>query len=456
MIGDFLARLLARLERAADGVQAASVVPQDGFGTRKPVMIGFAAMLFFFGLLGSWAAFAKLEGAVIATGVVKVDGNRKTVQHIDGGIVKELAVREGDRVKAGQTLIVLDETQVLAQVTSLWGTLVVHLANEARLKAERDALGRVRYPDELVAHATHPSVAEAIATQDAIFRARQQALMGEISVLSQRLGQIREQIAGVRSQMVSQRRQAELTKQELDATRELYDQGFATLNRVLALDRGYASYEGQASQYRAEIARLEQLHSETQLSVAQVRKIQMTEITRELSEVQARILDLRERLTSARDVLGRVQIVAPIDGYVVGLTAFTVGGVINRGDRILDVVPTDAELVIEAMVRPEDIENVKPGAVAEIKLPALRQRDLPRIEGRVRTVSADRLTDPQSGMSYFTAQIGLDHAALAALGLPPLSPGMPAEAFIKTAERSVLDYLVSPLTESVSHAFRER
>jgi HlyD family type I secretion membrane fusion protein len=192
------------------------------------------------------------------------------------------------------------------------------------------------------------------------------------------------------------------------------------------------------------------------LQIAQIRKQQLTEITKELSETQAKLLELRERMTAANDLLSRMEIPSPIDGYVVGLTTFTRGGVINRGDRLLDVVPADAELIIEAMVRPEDIESVKVGAIADVRLTAFKQRELPRIDGHVKNVSADRLTDQKSGTSFFTVLISLDQQQLVAAGLPALQPGMPAEIFIRTNERTVLSYLLSPLAESLRHAFREK
>lgn len=428
----------------------------DAWSMRRPARVGAIAMILFFGIIGTWSWFARIDGAVVATGFVKVAGNRKTVQHIDGGTIRELMVQEGQKVAAGQVLLTLDDTQIIATVASLAGALDVMLATESRLRSERDDHPEVRFATALEARAGMPDVAEAMANQRAIFDARQEAKRGEVAVLEQRKEQLRRQIEGVGAQMVSQRRQAALTRQELEATRALHREGFATLNRVLALDRGYAQYEGQESQYRAEIARLEQALAEASLQVAQVRKTQMMEVTRELGEVQARILETRERLNSARDVLARVSIQSPIEGHVVGLSVFTIGGVINRGDKILDVVPADGELVVEAMIRPEDIESVVAGAGAEVVITAFKHSDMLKMEGSVRSVSADRLTDPKTGASFFSAIVEIGAAAVPRDRAPRIAAGMPAEVFIKTAERSVLDYLVSPLTASMRHALRER
>jgi len=423
---------------------------------RGTIIAGMSILAVFFGGFGTWAALAPLDSAVIALGVVKVEGNRKTVKHLDGGIVKELLVKEGDRVEKGQVLIRLDETDARARIDIFSGQYDSLKALESRLLAERDGLDTIRFPDFLLDRAGDDNVFEMLAGQINVFETRRASLAGQIAVLQQRIAQLRTQIGGFQAQKRSQERQLELIREELAGTRELHEKGYAPKTRVLALERKAASIEGESGELIADIARTRQAIGEAKLQIAQLQKERLAEATTELRDVQTRLGEVEPRLGWAKEMLSRTELAAPEAGYVLGLTAFTVGGVIAPGERVLDIVPADNTLIIEARIQPSDIDDVYAGMPAEVQLTAYKRRVVPTVDGVLTWVSADRLTDDRSGEAYYVAYVEIDPESLAEVGEIRLYPGMPAQVMIATGARTAFDYLIGPLTSSFDRAFREQ
>lgn len=423
---------------------------------RGTIIAGISILTVFFGGLGTWAALAPLDSAVIAPGVFKVEGNRKTVKHLDGGIVAKLLVKEGDRVEKGQLLIRLDETDARARIDIFSGQYDSLKALESRLLAERDGLDTIRFPDFLLDRGGDDNVAEILAGQINVFETRRASLAGQIAVLRQRIAQLRTEIGGFQTQKRSQDRQLELIREELAGTRQLYEKGWSPKFRVLALERKAASLEGESGKLSADIARTRQAIGETKLQIAQLQKERLAEATTELRDVQTRLGEVEPRLRWAEEMLSRTELVAPEAGYVLGLTAFTVGGVIAPGERVLDIVPADNTLIIEARIQPSDIDDVYAGMSAEVQLTAYKSRVVPTVEGVVTKVSADRFTDERSGDAYYLVYVEVDPDSLASSHNISLYPGMPAQVMIATGARTALDYLLSPLTSSFDRAFREQ
>ncbi|MEE8535522.1 MAG: HlyD family type I secretion periplasmic adaptor subunit, partial [Kiloniellales bacterium] len=413
----------------------------DRPGIGGPVAVGLAVLALFFGLLGGWAGLAPLTSAAVASGVVKVDSNRKTVQHLEGGIIAALVVQNGARVAAGDVLIRLDAAQARAAWALLQGQHDALAARAARLAAERDGAAAIAVDAGLAARRDDPAVAAMLA--------------GQVDILHQRQEQLEAEIAGRRAQLAAALRQKALLGEEIADVAVLVDKGLERRTRLLGLQRQQANLEGVRGEQLGLIARARQQIGEAELQIINRRNSQMDQVVAALAEARARLGELKERLAASRDVLVRRAIVSPIAGTVVNLRFFTPGGVIRPGDPIMDIVPLDDQLVIEAQIRPIDIDVVRPGLAAQVRLTAFKQRTTPTLEGRVVYVSADRLIDAASGAAYFTARIEIPAAALARLVGVALYPGMPAEVMVVTGRRTALEYLLAPLTESFGRAFRE-
>lgn len=424
-------------------------------GLRGPFLFGMIVILLFFGGLGAWGALAPLASAVVASGTLVVEGQRKTVQHLEGGIVERILVKEGDRVDAGQLLVQLESTGARALADVLRSQLAGLLIQEARLAAEREGRERFALPAELDDQRMTPAVISAMTSETGYITARAASYRGQVELVEKRISQLEEQIQGFRALRESQSEQSRLIKDELAGLRQLLEQGYVSRSRVLALERNAAQLDGQAAQYASDIARARQQITESQTQIAQLRRQREDEVSRDLRDVQQKLSELRPRLQSALDVLERTEIRSPIGGIVVGLTVFTQGGVIDRGRRLMDIVPVDSELVVEAAVRPEDVSEVKAGGRAEIRFTTLNQRSLPIVDGHIRSISADRLIDERSGRPYYAAMVTVDPASLARLGSLVPQPGMPVEVMFPTGERSPIDYLVSPLVRRFDKALLE-
>jgi HlyD family type I secretion membrane fusion protein len=423
---------------------------------RWPAAAGWLILLLFFGGFGTWAATAPLHGAVVAPGVVKVEGNRKSVQHLDGGIVRELHVKEGDKVEAGDVLIVLDDTQARAEFQVLSQQFAVLRATEERLKAELNRAPSLVMPPRLAREADNPDLPAIWSAQVDQFESRRAALEGARQVIREKIAQLEHQIEGLQATLAAYEQQIASVRMEMAEIRPLVEKQLITRPRYLQLERSGTQLEGQAADTRATIARARQAIAEQRQQMAQLDNDRMEEITRELRDTQAKLLEVIPKLANAKAVLGRMEIRAPYSGRVVALTVFSVGGVIGRGETIMDIVPGEDSLVIEAQVAVEDISDVRPRMRAEIHLTAYKQRITPMVEGEVVRISADRLTDQKTGQPYYVALLRMNQQQLAELRQVHLYPGMPAQVMIPTQERTAFDYLVGPLVQSFHESFRQR
>jgi len=420
-----------------------------------PVMAGAAVVIgLFFVAFGGWAAFAPLKSAAIAPGIVAVESNRKTIKHLEGGIVAEIGVQDGDVVRAGQTLIRLDDTQARVTLGRLRGRTVASRALEARLIAERDGNERITFPESLTADGADKANAKTLAGQLNIFKIRGDAVIAQESILKQQSAQLNEEISGLRGLIAAENTQIELIHSEISDVQSLVTKGLAKRPRLLALQRQQAEIEGARSRNIAAVARAKQQIAETRLRVSELKTQKLNQVVEELRATQTELFDLEERIRSAEDVLARTQIVAPLDGTIVGLQIHTPGGVIGPGEALMDLVPSGAAMIIESQVDPNDIDVVHAGLPAQVRLTAFNQRNLSPINGKVLTVSADRLTDERSGVPYFLARVVLVDDLSQDLAVS-LYPGMQAEVMIVTGERTVLDYIFRPLARSLGRAFRE-
>ena len=425
-----------------------------GMGVARTIAFGVAVVSLFFGGFGVWAGFAPLASAALAPGVLSVSGKRKSVQHLEGGIVSDILVREGDTVAAGETLVVLDDTRSGAALALLQGQHRSATALKARLVAERDGLERVRYPEWLRRTVAKNDVDDVLNTQDRIFRARAVSLENQTAIFHQRTAQLREETIGLEEEIRAQDRQIELLKEEIVGLRNLVTKGFEGKPRLLALERKHAELEGQRAQNRARTARVKQRIGETRLRILELGNARLNEVVAELREVETRISDLRERMAAARNVFSRSRITAPVSGTIVDLRVVTRGGVIGRGEVLMDIVPAGSELVIEAQVEPTDVDTVYPGLPAQVRLTAFSHLTTPILSGTVTRVSADRFTDGRTGTPYYEAQVALD-AGQPGLASLNLRPGMPAEVMIVTGKRTPLDYLLKPIVASFGRALHE-
>jgi len=414
---------------------------------RVPVRLG---LLLIGGLLVAfvaWAYFAPLSGAVIAPGYVKVDLNRKIVQHQEGGIVRAIRVRDGDRVAQGQELVLLDDVRIDAQLDLLRTQLDAERAKVARLEAERTMTARPAFPRDL-------QKKEIAIREEALFRARREALDSQIAVLKRQIRETVEEAEALAEQIAAEERALKLQKEELSANERLLAQGYVQKTRLLTLQRAVAEYEARHGERRAELSKSRQRASELEFRILAMRNTYVQTATDELKESTSKMFDLEERIRPSRDASERQKIAAPIAGEVVGLRIFNAGSVIGPREVLMEIVPQEKRLIVEARIRPEDINHVRPGSEADIRLTAYQSRTTPLVPGSVTYVSGDRLVEQQTGQPYYTVHIDVPEKALGAANLK-LQAGMPAEIFIRTDSRTALDYLLAPVTSYLRRAMRE-
>jgi membrane fusion protein, type I secretion system len=421
--------------------------------------LGFLIVLVVFGGFGTWAMIAPLSSAAHAPGLLAVESYRKTVQHLEGGIVKTIEVRDGQSVEKDQVLLTLEDTQPRAQLEVLRGQYFITQAREARLLAQRDGLGQVRYPVELLANREELRVQEAMRVQDQTFRVRKSAHEGEISLYEQQIGQLQAKAAGVRSQRASREQLVASFRGELDDYQALLKQGYAEKQKVREFERNLANAEGQLGELVANVAAIDLQVNETKLKILQLHKDLQREVAKELSEVQAQLFELREKMQSVQDTVSRTVIRAPQAGTVLDLQAHTLGAVIKPGAKLLDIVPRGERLVVEAKVSTIDIDRIHVGQTAEIRFTAFKTRDTPRVDGKLITLSADRLIDEtdQQRTPYYLARIEITSDGMKDLSRHKLElvAGMPAEVLINTGERTLFHYLIDPIKNTVARSFIE-
>jgi len=423
---------------------------------RLHVLLGMIIVVILAGGLGGWASTAEISGALIAQGSIVVDSNIKKVQHPTGGVVGELRVRDGDRVKAGDILIRLDETVTRANLAIVVNGLTELYARKARLEAERDGADTVAVPKELAGRLDVPEVADALASERKLFELRRKARLGQKDQLQQRIKQLREQIIGLTAQQDAKSKEMELIEQELTGVRDLWQKNLVQINRLTSLEREKARLQGERGQLIAAAAEAQGKIIETQLQIIQVDQELSSDVAKELREIDSKIGEYVERKVTAEDQLKRTDIRAPQDGIVFQSTANTVGGVITAGDPIMLIVPETDTLQVEVKVDPKDIDQVKFGQAVVLRFSAFNQRTTPELNGTVVRIAADTTNDQRTGQPYYLVRISMTADEMRRLGAVKLTPGMPVEAFIQTGERTMLSYLVKPLHDQLMRSFREK
>ncbi|MDX2290300.1 MAG: HlyD family type I secretion periplasmic adaptor subunit [Hyphomicrobiaceae bacterium] len=417
------------------------------------MVLGVSLCATFLGGLTAWGALSPISGAVIAAGVVSVESYRKTVQHLEGGIVAAIRVNDGDRVAAGDVLVDVRDVAVTANVDRLQTEYFESLAAGARLTAERDSAAEIAFPVPLT-DSKDKMAAAAMASQLKVFASRRELARQTVSVIDKKVGQLAEEMKGYRGRITSVEKQAKLVAEQKADAEILFDKKLMRKSRFLDLQARQAELEGQRSGLVSEIARAEQEILELELKKKEVLAATAAAVTAELREVDARSYQLSRELAAARDVLVRTQVRSPIAGTVVNLQVHSIGGVISAGQTLMEIVPENDALIVEARIRPEDIEVVRPGLDANVVLATLNRRYTQPLAGTLDSVSADRLTDPLTGMGYYLARITLDKASVTVQGQTLLA-GMGADVFIKTGERTVLDYIAAPVVRTFMRGMRE-
>ncbi|SCZ22101.1 membrane fusion protein, epimerase transport system [Pseudomonas sp. NFACC48-1] len=415
--------------------------------------VGYLMLLVTFGLFGGWAALAPLDSSALAPGVVTVKSYRKTVQHLEGGIVRELRVHDGDLVKTGDVLLVLDNTQARSEMETTRSQLIAALQLQARLEAERDAL-----PEPLAVPALDPAdprVQEARDSEARIFQTRRTSLLGEIGLQEKTIGQIEEQIRGFKAIIASKQALAASYQEEIVDLRALLAEGFVDKQRLREQERSLSRLQTEIAESQSEIAQAHVHIDEARLKILQLKKTFASEVAGLLGDARTKVYELRERLATLRDRDQRTDILAPESGMVMGMTVHTLGAVVSPGTALLDIVPANEELIIEAQVSPMDIDRIALGKLADIRFSAFKSSTTPVIEGQLVQISADRLINKDTGTAYYLARVALTDKGRQTLGNLTLVPGMPVEVLVNTGARTLLQYLIQPASNVFARSLIE-
>jgi HlyD family secretion protein len=438
--------------RSKDPPRAAA--QNDTAELHRPLTIGLKLCCVIAVAVFIWGSVAKLSGAVVAPGMVVVDGNSKKIQHPQGGVIGEILVRDGARVAAGDLLIKLDDTQLRASLGVVTSQLTELTGRKARLAAERDDRDDPEFPSNFLR--SHPDAERVVNGERRLFQARRASANGQKAQLRERIKQSEEEINGLILQNSSKGRERVLIEEELSRVTDLYKKNLLPITRVLSLQRDQARIEGEVGTLLAQIAKLRGQIAETRLQIIAIDDTRYSDAQKELREVEGRIAELQERKIAAEDQLRRVELRAPIDGVIHELNVHTVGGVVNPAEQLMLVVPTGDSLSVEVRVPASEIDQLQLGREAKLRFTAFNQRTTPEVKGLLTRVSPDVIHDKEAGQSYYVARITPDGRDLERLGDKKLVPGMPVEAFIETTSRTALSYLTKPLADQFERAFRER
>jgi epimerase transport system membrane fusion protein len=414
-------------------------MPTSDRGIRR---VGMTIVLVTFGLFGTWAAFAPLGNAVYGSGIVTVQSYRKTVQHLEGGIVKELLAHDGDTVHKGDPLIILDDGQLNSEYESTRNQLITARAKEARLRAERDDLPAI--PALKIDGVESDRAREAIDGEAQVFRSRHDARLGEISVQKERIGQLKQQIFGLNDMIATKVSLEKSYTGEITELKDLLRQGFVDKQRLLEQERKLDMLKSEVADHQSTITKTRLQINETEMQIVQTNQKFSSDVAKDLSDVQAQVFDLQEKASALKDRLSRIVIRAPEDGMVLEMKVHTIGGVVSAGTPLLDIVPESSELVVEAHVSTNDIDRITLGKLTDIRFSAFNSATTPVIQGQVTRISADRLTDEKTGEGYYLVRVKVTDEGMQRLGNRKLQPGMPAEVLINAGERTMLEYLLKP------------
>jgi HlyD family secretion protein len=427
-------------------------VPQSTF---RSGLVGYGSIAVFLGLFGYWAATAPLAGAAIASGVVAAAGQNLRIQHLEGGTVIQVMVKEGDRVKAGQMLLELDPTIPKAQLDRLLRNDVTLRARSARLAAERDGKETVDFPADLLAATADPGFKQVVDEQNSEFVARLARYRNEVVILGERVSQLEQSVAGLSARKVASEEQLAIVKDETDRKLKLLDKGLTARDQYTQLLRSQADLLGQVASAEAQIASSKNQINEAREQIERAKSQRVEDALKELSEIRSQIGDGEEQTKAARSVLERTSIKAPTDGIVFSLKVNSPGIVLRPGDAVLDLLPTSSDLIIEARVDPRDVDVIRLGQEARLRFVALNSRTTPEVSGNITYISADRLVDPATQQPYYTARLKITENLPPEISPDQIYPGMPVETYISTGDRTFAEYLVKPITDSFSRSFRE-
>ncbi|WP_371423068.1 HlyD family type I secretion periplasmic adaptor subunit [Tardiphaga sp.] len=422
---------------------------------RTPARRGFGIVFLTFVVFGGWAALASIDGAVVAPGSIVVESDRKTVQHLEGGIVKDLMVTGDAHVEQGQVLLRLEPTQDRAREEMARSAVYSAIAEEARLRAEADGADTITFPSELTQKVSDPSALRAIGDQKRRFEERRAARKIEVSILEEKIGQAQRQIQGNAAQSKAARAQFDSMAQEYTKLKPLADQGIVPFARIATLERSKSDLEGRIGSYEADIARFGRIIDEARLQINQVGQKVLEEATGKLADTRAQLADAREKLRMAADVLGRMDVRAPRSGRIVNLKVHTVGAVIRPGDVLMEIVPDNDLLVVAAKVSSLDVNHVQIGMPTEVRLPSFKARSTPIAIGEVLSVAADALRDEATHQPYYEVKVSVEVTKFPEKIREKLKPGMMADVLIATGERTVLAYLMQPMTDAIRRGMRE-
>jgi len=424
---------------------------------RRPMIIGAAIIGVLVLGLGLWASLTPLASGVSATGEVEVESNLKTIRHREGGTVRQILVHEGQLVRAGQTLITFDDTDERAAVEVLQNQSDTLMAQAARASAEAAGRNTLEFPPELMARAADPRVAGSMRDQQLLFTTRLQLFQSQNSVLSQRLDQVQNQIEGDKAQVESVEDQSKLTDEEMSGYKTLYAKGYAPRQLILRYQRSMSDLAGRKGSLLADIARLKQQQGETRMQMVTMSDQRHSQAADELRDAQAKLADVLPRLTAAKAAFEGTVLRAPVDGYVFNLTQFTPGGASNPGEVLMQVVPSNAPLFVQAMIKPQDIETVRVGMDARVRILALNPRWHGPMDAKVVMVAPDKSTNEKAGLSFYRADLRIDPKELTKLKPDErITPGMPASVMLVSGKRTLLGFLISPITDTMDHAFHEQ
>jgi HlyD family secretion protein len=425
-------------------------------GIRRNLFTALLVVLLLGGTATAWSLYVPLEGAVVASGVVVVESNLRKVQHPTGGVVGVLNVRDGQLVEAGDVVVRLDDTTTRANLAIVLNELTALRARLTRLRAERDGQGEPLFPEDLVQRVGgEPEIAQVLEGERTLFATRAGTKSGQKQQLGERIKQLKDEIAGLNEQMEALVKQLVVAREEFTDLSALHERGLAQKPRITALQREIFSKEGTVGEIKARVAQSLGKITETELQVLQLDRDLANDVAKEIREVETKIAELGERKTAAEDQLKRIDIRAPISGIVHQLNVHTVGGVISASEPIMLVVPVADTLIVEARINPQDIDQLQLGQETRIRFSAFNQRTTPEVTGTVFRIAGDLIKEQQTGLAYYTAGVRIEPGELAKLKGLKLVPGMPAEAYIKTGERSLASYLLKPLHDQMQRALRE-
>ncbi|MDB5428196.1 MAG: rsaE [Phenylobacterium sp.] len=423
---------------------------------RRPMIVGAAIIGVLVLGLGLWASLTPLATGITASGEVRVESNKKTLRHREGGTVRQILVQEGQHVRASQPMILFNDVEARASYDVLQNQVDSLQVQAARFTAEATNRPTLEFPPEVMGRMSDPRVAGMVRDQQFLFTTRSQLFESQNSVLSQRLDQIQTQVGGQQAQVASVDEQISLTKEEMAGYQTLYDKGFAPKPLILRYQRSLADLQGRKGSLLSDIARLRQQGGETRMQVSANRDTRTSQAAEGLRDAQTKLADTLPRLAAAKEMLDATVVRAPVDGYVFNLTQFTVGGVTGPGEVLLDVVPANAPIVVTAMIEPKDIDKIREGMDAQVRFTGLNQRWHGPMKAKVVLVSADKIVNEKSGASFYRADLRIDSKELTKLKRSAqITPGMPAQVMVVTGEKTVMGSLISPITDTLHGALHD-